>query len=243
MKSKLEFIPIKTRHINPPKDDLLPILDESLTDVRDGDIILFSSKVVSIHQGRCIPHEKITNKDELIITNSDLYIQRNKNSFITVIHNAFSLNAGIDGVRDYTILLPDNPQKTAHDFHSHIKKRFSLNNVGIIITDSHSAPLRRGVLGFAVGFWGINPLYDASDRKDFSRTTVNIVDTLAGIGNIYMGESQSKHHPHTPIVIIRNFTNIEFIEQKNPYNFFLKQEEDLFSPLLKFFRKGKSSTE
>jgi len=50
----MEFIPIKTRIMQPPKDDLYPLLDEYLTDVEENDVVLISSKVLAIHQGRCI---------------------------------------------------------------------------------------------------------------------------------------------------------------------------------------------
>ena len=40
---KLDFLPVKTRIINPPRDDISDIL-KSL-DIQDGDIVFISSKV------------------------------------------------------------------------------------------------------------------------------------------------------------------------------------------------------
>jgi hypothetical protein len=49
----MQVIPIKTRVLTPPQDDLFAVLDEYLTDVQEGDIIAISSKVVALHEGRC----------------------------------------------------------------------------------------------------------------------------------------------------------------------------------------------
>ena len=46
----MQFIPIKTRPLNPPKDDLFEVIDKYLTDIKDGDIVFITSKVVAIHE-------------------------------------------------------------------------------------------------------------------------------------------------------------------------------------------------
>ena len=48
----LEFIPVKTRIVNPPKDEIWDIIDS--LKIEDGDIIFISSKILSIHQGRTV---------------------------------------------------------------------------------------------------------------------------------------------------------------------------------------------
>ena len=47
---KIEFIPIKTRVVRAPKDDIYDIIDS--LDIREGDILFITSKIMSIHQGR-----------------------------------------------------------------------------------------------------------------------------------------------------------------------------------------------
>jgi len=48
----MQWIPIKTRTLFPPQDDLFAVFDESLVDVQEGDIVLVTSKVLAIYQGR-----------------------------------------------------------------------------------------------------------------------------------------------------------------------------------------------
>lgn len=50
----MKFIPVKTRRVLPPKDDIYPILDDFLPKLREGDIIFITSKILAIHQGRCV---------------------------------------------------------------------------------------------------------------------------------------------------------------------------------------------
>ena len=67
---------IKTRPIIPPKDDLLYVIKESFfgLNLKEKSIIVVTSKVVAIWQGRCIKISEVANKDELIIKEADLYI-------------------------------------------------------------------------------------------------------------------------------------------------------------------------
>ena len=50
------FTPIKTRLVHPPKDDIYDILD-SLPALEEKDIVFITSKILGIHQGRCVPCE------------------------------------------------------------------------------------------------------------------------------------------------------------------------------------------
>ena len=52
----------------PPKDDLLAAVSGSLKFLREKSVLVVTSKVVSIWQGRCIPIEQNSNEDELIIS-------------------------------------------------------------------------------------------------------------------------------------------------------------------------------
>lgn len=54
----MQFIPVTTRILQPPQDDLLSVIRGSLTDIKNGDVMLISSKVVAIHEGRCVPKQQ-----------------------------------------------------------------------------------------------------------------------------------------------------------------------------------------
>jgi len=59
----MQFIPIKTRAMLPPKDDIYPIFDKYLPPLQNGDVLLITSKIVSIHQGMCLKISDVKDKD------------------------------------------------------------------------------------------------------------------------------------------------------------------------------------
>ncbi|RYG66695.1 cation:proton antiporter, partial [bacterium] len=75
-----------------------------------------------------------------------------------------------------------------------LRKEFSLKNLGVVLTDSHSSPLRLGVTGLSLAHWGIRgtqSLVGAPDifGKELKFTSVNVVDSLATMAVFTMGEA------------------------------------------------------
>ncbi|MEI7557536.1 MAG: hypothetical protein WCJ45_01480 [bacterium] len=54
----------------PPKDNIFEVFDKYVSDVKNGDIVFITSKIVAIHQGRCMSVEEISKKD-LVESESD----------------------------------------------------------------------------------------------------------------------------------------------------------------------------
>lgn len=233
----MKCIPIHTREMKPPQDDLYAVLDHYLPPVKNGDIILITSKVVSIHQGRCFKKDEV-DKEELMLSESDAYtytVSLKKKRLVAIKHYAISLSAGIDPFYEYYITLPHEPNAEAARVAAYIKTKYKLIQLGVIITDSHSMPLRRGVICYAVGFAGISPLLDRGQRN-YAKWTSNVVDVLAGYGGLYLGES-AQSSQLTPIVIMRGVDMVDFTDTDLSHSFFVDEENDLYSPLLKDFKK------
>jgi F420-0:gamma-glutamyl ligase len=57
---------IKTRLIKLPKDDLFEAISSSIKALPESSILAIASKVVSVHQGRCVLKKLILHKVELI---------------------------------------------------------------------------------------------------------------------------------------------------------------------------------
>ena len=68
---KLEFIPIKTRVVHPPKDDITDIIDS--LEIKDGDIVFITSKIMGISEGRTVKADSIE-KEELIKREAERYL-------------------------------------------------------------------------------------------------------------------------------------------------------------------------
>ena len=164
----------------------------------------------------------------------------NADIVLTIKDHTLIPSAGIDesnGQR-YYILWPKNSSKEAKKIAVMLKKRDKIKRFGVIITDSHTTPLRWGTQGISIGFFGIEPLKDYRGKKDiFGRklkyTQSNIVDSLANLGVLMMGEGKEQ----TPMVIIRGFKNLRFTNKGTHRKLVIDPKKDLYYPLLKIFKK------
>ena len=236
----MNILPIKTRIMNPPKDDIFEVLNTYGPPLQEKDILLITSKVISIHQGRCIRIDDVKDKDALIKKEADRWIPRSEcpgeYAVLTITDGTLIASAGIDesNANGYYILWPKNSEKIAKEICIYLKKKFSLKDLAIIITDSHTTPLRYGSLGMAMGYYGLEPLQDYRGSKDiFDRplkmTQHNMVEALAVMGVFSMGEGNEQ----TPLALIRNAPGITFTERETYKTVQIK--EDLYYPLLKNF--------
>ena len=234
----MHYIPIKTRILLPPQDDIFSVLDQSLMDVQESDVIAVSSKVVAIHEGNCVPIEG-TDKKELVAQEAELLVPRDYwPSPLTVKHNAFIGTAGIDesNANGHYILLPKDPFKSAREIQQYLRTRFTIKNVGVIITDSHSAPLRRGAIGVSIGYAGFAPTINYVGQPDlFGREMKievgNVVDALAAGAGVVMGETNECQ----PVVIIRDIPNLTFTDEETKQDFLVPFAEDTFRVLYERF--------
>ncbi len=236
----MEYLPIKTRIVQPSKDDMFTVFDEYLTDVHEGDIVLVTSKIVAIHQGRCVPIGE-ADKRVLIEQEAEYLLkstEEQSGSSLTIVHNALFYGAGIDesNADGHYILLPLKPFAAAKAVWQYLQKKHSLQNVGVLITDSHSSPMRTGATGIAIAWWGFHPTVSHKQKRDlFGRelqfSVTNVVDALAGGATVVCGETNEC----TPIVIARNVPHIVFTTEDTREELFTTIEEDVYYPLLKGF--------
>ena len=239
---KLEFIPIKTRIIHPPKDDITDIIDS--LNLKDGDIIFITSKILGLHQGRTMKTSEIS-KEDLIKKEADRYLayENRTGDFhvnLTVTQNVLIPAAGIDesNADGYYVMWPKNPDKLCQDIRAHLLKKHNLKHLGVIATDSHTTPLRWGVTGITIGLAGVEPLKDIRGEPDlFGRkmhiTKVDLIDPLTSMAVLLMGESNEC----TPIVILRGYKDIPFSDTASMEDFKIDPDTDLYSPLLDILPK------
>lgn len=234
----MQYIPVKTKIFTPPQDDLFRVLDEVLTDLQEGDIVAISSKIVSIHEGNCFTKDSVEKK-ELVKREAELLIPRDYwPSPLTVKCNAFIGTAGIDesNSNGYYIPLPKNPFVSAEQIHTYLAERFAVKNIGVLITDSHSSPLRRGAIGVSIGFWGFAPTINHVGEpdlfgRDFKIEVTNLVDGLAAGAGVVMGETDECQ----PVVIIRGVPKITFVDGNKKDDVFVSFKDDTFRVLYERF--------
>jgi coenzyme F420-0:L-glutamate ligase len=232
----MQFIPITTRILTPPQDNLLAVLKESLADVRDNDVLCISSKVVAIHEGRCVAKDSV-DKQQLAASEADLVIPRSYwSSSLAVIHHTFLGAAGIDESNGdgHYILLPRDPFASAKVLHTFLCETYRVEKLGVIITDSRSHPFRYGATGVALAWWGIEPLEDHRGRLDLFGRAIeversNLVDGLAAGATVVAGEVDEC----IPVVIARNVPRFIFTKpnENTRDHLFSPYEEDTFRVL------------
>jgi putative folate metabolism gamma-glutamate ligase len=247
-KNKMKTTAIKTNPII-LGDNLFKILDAKIPLLSDGAVIAIASKIISICEKRVV---KIGTKDKelLVEEEADLYLPVvNKYNFhLSIKNNVIIPSAGIDesNGNGYYILWPKNPQASANNIRKYLLDKFKLRNLGVIIVDSKTTPLRWGVTGTAIAYSGFNPLNSYIGAKDifgrkFEVEKVNIADALAVSAVVVMGEGSER----TPIAIIEDIPFVKF-QKKNPDKKELKKwsislKDDLYRQMLTSvkWKKGK----
>ncbi len=236
---------IKTCLMRLPKDDLFEVIDKYIKHLPDRSIVVVASKVVSLHQGRCILKSKVLHKDELIKKEADRYLPRemtpNRAAVLTIKNNILIPTAGIDesNADGYYVLWPKRPDKAAREIHNFLRRKYKTKNFGVLIIDSHTVPLRRGVMGVALGYFGFVPIRDYRGQKDlfgrkFKMSTVDVADCLASAAMLVMGEGSECR----PLALIEEVPFIQFTAkpyrpEKRRSSLEIHWKEDLYGPLLR----------
>lgn len=248
----MQVTPIKTAKITPKTKNIFQVLDKFLPKIKEKSILAVTSKIIAIAEGRVVKMEA-ADKDKLIRKESQYYLEREDNPYnvsLTITRNNLVATAGIDESNGggYYVLWPKDPQKSASDIRRYLKKRFGLKKVGVIVTDSKTAPMRWGVTAIAISYSGFIPLKNYIGKPDlfgrkFQFEKMSIIDNLASAAAVVMGEGSEQ----TPMALIENIGFVKFQEadptQEELDELKITIEEDIYAPFLKSvkWKKGQSS--
>ncbi len=232
---------IKTKKIRAGEINLFSLLDEVLDDLEENTVIAITSKIVSLCERRTVPLEEIS-RENLIVQESNLYLPSTLSQYgshFTITNNTLIAAAGIDesnGDGNY-ILWPKDAQKTANNVRAYLKERFKLKNVGVIITDSTSYPMRRGTVGIVLAYSGFLALNDYRGKTDlFGRelhyAVSNVANGLAAATVLNMGEGTEQ----TPLAVVTDLPFVNFVDRdptrQELDEVFVALKDDLFAPFL-----------
>jgi coenzyme F420-0:L-glutamate ligase/coenzyme F420-1:gamma-L-glutamate ligase len=228
--TSLQDIPL-IRHGDHLADILVQALEENKISLEDHDVLVIAQKIVSKAEGRAINLAGITpsppalelaektEKDprmvELILQESREVLRTRPGTIIVEHRLGFvCANAGIDHsnvagagdtAEEWVLLLPTDPDHSAHKLRQEIRSRTG-KEVGILIIDSHGRAWRNGTIGTAIGIAGLPGLQDLRgepDLFDFKLriTQVGVADELAAAASLIMGQAAEG----TPVVHVRGF--------------------------------------
>ena len=227
----LEIIPIKIQREIGIDTNFVDLILES-SEINDGDILVFSQKIVSKNEGRMLSLSSVNpsllangitssySKDprliELILSESERIV-RMENGIIIVKtkHGFVCANAGIDesNVQDgYATLLPKDPDKSAILLKERIEQKTG-KNISVIISDTFGRPFRLGQTDVAIGIAGLEPILDYNGKPDtFGKimrvTAIAVADEICSASELVMGKVEK-----CPIAIVRNY-NYNFSNAK-----------------------------
>jgi coenzyme F420-0:L-glutamate ligase/coenzyme F420-1:gamma-L-glutamate ligase len=215
------------------------------TEIQDGDILVFSQKIVSKSEGRILSLSSVNpsllangisssyNKDprlmELILSESKRIVRMENGIIIVETNHGFvCANAGIDesNVQDgYATLLPEDPDRSANLLKERIEQKTG-KNIAVIISDTFGRPFRLGQTDVAIGVAGIEPILDYSGKPDtFAKimqvTAIAIADEICSATELVMGKVEK-----CPVALVRNY-KFNFSDAKIQ-NLLRPKHEDLF---------------
>ncbi|MBA4118824.1 MAG: putative folate metabolism gamma-glutamate ligase [Candidatus Puniceispirillum sp.] len=238
-KSRMHVRPLKTPLVN-LNDSLLDLVMGALPPLEEGTVIAITSKIVSLCQGAVLPQSE-TDFASLVAQEADACLEAPSlypDIYLTLKDHMLLPNAGIDASNAgaFYILYPRHAQETlVHLWHS-LREARGISKLGLIMTDSRTTPLRRGVTGVALGWCGFAPLHSYVGQEDLMGrplrvTQINLLDALATTAVLVMGEANEQ----TPIALITGAPFVTFQDHPpTPEDVAatrISLEEDLYAPL------------
>ncbi|MHB8546609.1 MAG: coenzyme F420-0:L-glutamate ligase [Nitrosotalea sp.] len=222
----MQIIPVKMPHDVESGDDLVEILLKTKAgrELKEGDILVFTQKIISKQEGQKIDLAKIRptllaigiasayKKDPRIvqlILDETKRIIRMKNGIIIsqTRHGLVCANAGIDESnmeKGFATLLPKNADNSAQRLKRRIKTKTG-KNVAVLISDTFGRPFREGQTDVAIGVSGMSPIVNYEGKQDnFQRilrvTAIAVADEICSATELVRGKTL-----YTPIAIVRNY--------------------------------------
>lgn len=193
-------------------DDIAVALRSSLESIgpEDGDVLVVTHKIVSKAEGavrviegdegefkRALVEEVATS---IVRRRGDLIIAETKQGFICA-------NAGVDRSNaepGTMILLPDDPDRSAHRIRARLERMFGID-IPVIISDTFGRAWRVGLTDIAIGVSGLLPIHDLRGTPDWSGreldvTEIAVADELAAAADLVMGKASG-----IPAALIRGY--------------------------------------
>lgn len=223
--------PIKTR-VFLEHENLDDFISEYIPVVQENSIVVITSKIVALSEGRTCDDDSDESK-ELLIKRESEWAMQTKYAWLTFKDGMLVASAGIDrsNANGKLILLPKNSFEAASRLRVYLLKKYCVANLGVLITDSRILPLRAGILGYAIGYDGFKGIYDNRGKPDiFGRSLImsqtDIADGLATSAVICMGEAAEQQ----PLALITD-PPVEWTDEPaNPNELCIPPEDDLYRP-------------
>ncbi|WP_421841656.1 coenzyme F420-0:L-glutamate ligase [Mycobacterium sp.] len=209
--SAIEILPVTGLPEFRPGDELSVALAEAAPWLRDGDVVVATSKVFSKCEGRLVrapedPEQRDQLRRKLVDDEAVRVLARKGRTLIT--ENRLGLvqaAAGVDGSnvgRTELALLPLDPDASAAALRTGLREQLGVT-VGVVITDTMGRAWRNGQTDAAVGAAGLHVLHNYSGAVDqygneLVVTEIAIADELAAAADLVKGKLTAM-----PVAVVR----------------------------------------
>lgn len=170
--------------------------------VRDGDVVVITSKVVSKAEGRVVAGDR---EAAIRAETVRLVARRGPTSIVENHLGLVMAAAGIDASNvtpGMLVLLPVDPDASARRLREELHARVG-PNVAVLVSDTAGRAWRHGQTDIAIGCAGIAPLVSFEGRTDsygneLAVTEPAVADEIAGIAEVVSGKLGGR-----PLTVVR----------------------------------------
>ncbi|WP_123995837.1 coenzyme F420-0:L-glutamate ligase [Streptomyces sp. Ag109_G2-6] len=191
-----------------PGDDLARLIADAAPGLRDGDVLLVTSKIVSKAEGRIV---RADSREEAIDAETVRVVARR--GTLRIVENRQGLvmaAAGVDASNTEpgtVLLLPEDPDASAAAIRDGLRTLLGAD-VGVVVTDTFGRPWRAGLTDVAIGAAGVRVLDDLRGGTDaqgnpLSATIVATADELAAAGDLVKGKAAG-----LPVAVVRGLGHL-----------------------------------
>jgi coenzyme F420-0:L-glutamate ligase/coenzyme F420-1:gamma-L-glutamate ligase len=204
----LEVLPVQGMPEVGPGDSIADLVADRIQ-LRQGDVVVVTQKVVSKAEGRVVDTSGLdeeTAKAALVARESRRVLRRRGSLLVTETHHGFvCANAGVDFSnlpRGRAALLPSDPDRSARRIRDRLAARLSFP-VGVVVSDTFGRPWRRGLVDVAIGAAGVACVLDLRGSLDahgrpLEATEVCVADEIASAAELVMGKAKG-----VPAAVVR----------------------------------------
>lgn len=203
-----------------PGDDLAALVSDAVTalvwpdgttGIRDGDVVVVTSKVVSKAEGRVIaaPDREAAIDAETVRVVATKATPRGVTRIVRTRHGLVLAAAGVDASNTApgtVVLLPEDPDASARALRAALRRRTGAR-VAVVVTDTLGRPWRDGLTDAAIGAAGLVVLDDHRGRADSFGTTlettvVAVADEIAAAADLVQGKASGR-----PVAVVRGLAD------------------------------------
>jgi coenzyme F420-0:L-glutamate ligase / coenzyme F420-1:gamma-L-glutamate ligase len=187
--------------------DLARLIGDAAPGLRDGDIVVVTSKIVSKAEGRVIRADRERAIDGEAVR---VVARRGQTRIVETRHGLVLAAAGVDSSNTApgtVVLLPEDPDGSARRLRKALAERRGVS-VAVVITDTMGRPWRTGQTDTAIGAAGLMPLRDHRGQADTFGNPLEV--TVAAVGDEIAAAADLVKAKTTqvPVAIVRGLAEL-----------------------------------